>query len=248
MNNNEVLDNRDLLNAIHIAKSNHAKEPLFFEALYQAKFLYPVQIDTRDMPKEPDGSVILSNDVPLSIVSISDSSGKPFLMAFTDRNELNKWSRGSRQQTIIYSFDDYKAVLASGTIPYRGVVINPFSDNIVLGKEIFYNKIEHFESMQSNEMVMIGQPKDYPTNMVEKLKQYFRSNNLVKTAYLLWMVRGQEGSYLLVLETEIPQQQLFPKVGNVCKPYLNDKPLDMILLNSTFGQSAVEDQQPFYNM
>lgn len=246
MNSTESINNSNLLSAINLVRKDRSKEPLFFKALHQAKLLCPVQVDTRNMPKSPDGSVVLSSDSPLSLVSINDSSGASYLMAFTDRNELSKWNQGSYQQTIVYTFDDYKTVLISGDTPYQGVVLNPFSDNIVLGKEIFASGNAPFQTAKSNESIMIGQPKDYPTRMAEKLKQYFRSNRLVDTAYLLWMVRGQEAGYLLVLGTKASPQQLFPSIGELCKPYLNEKPLDMVLLDSTFGQSAIQDQQPFY--
>lgn len=240
------ISNPNLLRAIRLMRADRSKEPLFFTALHQAKLLCPVQVDTSNMSKNPDGSTFLNSDSPISLVSISDDSGAHYLMAFTDRNELGKWNQGSSQQTIVYTFDDYKTVLTSGDTPYQGVVLNPFGDNIVLGKELFADGNALFQTAKSNESIMIGQPKDYPTRMVEKLKQYFRSNHLVDTAYLLWMVRGQKSGYLLVLGTTASPQKLFPSIGVLCKPYLNEKPLDIVLLNTTFGQSAVQDQQPFY--
>ena len=240
------INNTNLLNAIRLMRADSSKEPQFFEALHQAKFLCPVRVDTRNLPKNPDGSVILSSDSPISLVSISDSSGAHYLMAFTDHSELAKWNQGSCQQTMVYAFDDYKGMLVSGDTPYQGVVLNPFSDNIVLGREIFTGGNAPFQTAKRNESIMIGQPKDYPTRMVEKLKQYFRSNRLVDTAYLLWMVRGQEAGYLLVLGTKASPQQLFPSIGELCKPFLDEKTLDMVLLSSAFGQNAVKDEQPFY--
>lgn len=240
------ISNPNLLHVIRLMRANRAKEPQFFEALHQAKFLCPVQVDTHSLPKNHDDKVVLSSDSPISLVSISDDSGAHYLMAFTDRNELSKWDQGSSQQTIVYTFDDYKAVLTSGDTPYQGVVLNPFGDNIVLGKELFSDGNAPFQTAKSNESIMIGKPKDNPSRMVEKLKQYFCSNRLVDTAYLLWMVRGQEAGYLLVLGTKASPQQLFPSIGELCKPYLNEKLLDMVLLNSIFGQSAIQDQQPFY--
>lgn len=247
MNGNEI-NNPDLINAIRLIRKDRSKEPLFFEALHQAKLLCPVRVDARNLPKNPDGSAVLNNDTPISLVGISDSSGAHYLMAFTDHNELAKWNQGSRQQTIIYTFDDYKAVLTSGDCPYQGVVLNPFGDNIVLGKELFSDGKVPFQTAKSNESVMIGQPKDYPTRMVEKLKQYFRGIRLVDTAYLLWMARGQEVGYLLVLGTTASPQKLFPSIGELCKPYLDEKPLDMVLLSSSFGRRAVENQQPFFEI
>lgn len=108
------ISNPNLLNAIRLMKADRSKESLFFEALHQAKLLCPVQVDTRNFPKNPDGSVVLSNDSLLSLVSISDSSGASYLMAFTDHNELAKWKQQNHRQTIVYTFDDYKTVLTSG--------------------------------------------------------------------------------------------------------------------------------------
>ena len=239
------INNTNLLNAIRLMRADRSKEPLFFEALHQAKFLCPVRIDTHNLPKNPDGSVVLSSDSPISLMSINDSSGAHYLMAFTDRNELNKLNQGN-QQTVVYTFDDYQAALTSGNTPYQGVVLNPFGDNIVLGKEIFTSGNTLFQIAKSNESIMIGQPKDYPTSMIETLRQYFHKNRIVDSAHLLWMVRGQEAGYLLVLGTNASPQKLFPSIGELCKPYLNDRPLDMVLLDSTFGQNAVENQQPFF--
>ena len=154
------ISNPNLLSAIRLMRADRSKEPLFFKALHQAKLLCPVQVDTSNMPKNADCSTVLNSDSPISLVSISDSSGALYLMAFTDRNELSKWNQGSYQQTIVYSFDDYKAMLTSGHTPYQGVVLNPFGDNIVLGKEIFKGGNDPFQTAKSNESIMIGQPKE----------------------------------------------------------------------------------------
>ena len=246
MISNEYIGTPNLQSAFRHMKIDRSKEPMFFEELYHTKFICPIQIDTHNLPKNPDGSVVLGNNSPLSLVSINDSSGTPYLIAFTDQSELDKWNQGKYQQTIICTFNDYKSLLMSGNTPYQGVVINPFGGNIVLAKELFRGSNTSFHTAKSNETIMIGQPKDYPTSMIEKLKQYFRNSKLVETAYLLWVVRGQETGYLLVLETRASPQQFFPKVGELCKPYLRDKPLDIVLLKSTFTQNAVENQQPFY--
>ena len=123
----------DLQKAIHLMKKDSTKEPLFFEALYQAKLLCPVQADVNQLPRNADGSIVLNADTPISIVSIANASGDRYLVAFTDQNEHSKWDRAKDQQTVTYTFDDYRNLLLSGNAVYQGVVINPFSDNIVLG-------------------------------------------------------------------------------------------------------------------
>lgn len=40
------INNVGLQNAIQLVRKNRSKEPLFFEALHQAKLLCPVRVDT----------------------------------------------------------------------------------------------------------------------------------------------------------------------------------------------------------
>lgn len=238
--------NIDLITAIQLIKKDRSKEPQFFEALYQAKLLCPIQADTKKMRKNADGSVIVDDDTKVSVISISDSSGAKFLMAFSNWNELNKWNEGKHQQITVYTFNDYKNIMMNHDMPYRGVVINPFGDNIVLWKEVFNNSDPRFEIEPTNRSVMIGLPNEYPLKMVDKLKQYFHKTKLVDTAYLLWMTRGNEAGYLLVLGTNISPNELFPQMGEICKPYLDGKLLDIVPLDSSFGKNAVEGQQPIF--
>ena len=82
--------------------------------------------------------------------------------------------------------------------------------------------------------------------MVNKLKEYFAKIQNVEKAYLLWMVRGQDSSYLLVLDSPISSQQLFPPIGYICQPFLKGKSLDIVLANSGLGKAAIEGQSLFF--
>ena len=44
-----------------------------------------------------------------------------------------------------------------------------------------------------------GIPAEYPTELINELCVYFDKERSVDKAFLLWMVRGEEGSYLLIL-------------------------------------------------
>ena len=82
--------------------------------------------------------------------------------------------------------------------------------------------------------------------MVNKLKEYFAKIQNAEKAYLLWMVRGKDSSYLLVLDSPISSQLLFPPIGHICQPFLKGKLLDMVLANSGLGKAAIEGQSPFF--
>jgi hypothetical protein len=102
-------------------------------------------------------------------------------------------------------------------------------------------------SLEKGSRVKIGLPKDYPLDMIENLKRHFAEEKTVRTAYLLWMVRGEEGSFLLVLKTNRDKQIVIPKIGELCWPYLRGRLLDIISLDTAFAQSVTDGLDPFYN-
>lgn len=97
-------------------------------------------------------------------------------------------------------------------------------------KKVYSNEM----TIQAEESVMIGIPRDYSNNMIQKLKQKFKGIMDIKSAYLLWTAKNNETSYLLVLDARGSEEKLFPIVGKICKPYSN------------FGQDVVENQKTFY--
>ena len=73
--------------------------------------------------------------------------------------------------------------------------------------------------------------------MVNALKNFFSQNHLVKAAYLLWMVKGNVASYLLILDFDGTQQTIFSKITNLCHPFLEGKLLDMLPINTSFAKN-----------
>lgn len=246
MNVNKPITNPQLLNAIEEMIKDNSKEQLFINELFKAKFLCPAHLELKNSQKGNKGQVIVGEGSTIALISIDDQQNKHFLMAFTDWKELRKWKQEENIQTIILTCEDYQEILTKDDTPYSGFVINPYGSNIILNKEIVKNIHSSKMTMQAGESVMIGQPKDYPTDMVEKLKQMFKDMKEIRCAYLLWMARNNETSYLLVLDASGNEQKVFPVVGEICQPYLKENSMDMIPLSDQFGQKVVENQKPFY--
>lgn len=246
MDINKPITNPQLLNAIEEMKKDKKKEQFFINELFKANFICPAQVQLNNSKKDNMGQITVGEGSTIALTSIDDQQGKHFLMAFTDWKELGKWKQEENIQTLILTCEDYKQILTKEDSPYAGFVINPYSANIVFNKDTLESIRSNEMLMQAGESVMIGEPKDYPIDMVEKLKQMFKQITDIKSSYLLWMVRNDEMSYLLVIGTNGNEQNLFPLVGELCQPYLNGNFLDIVLLSSQFGQSVVENQKPFY--
>jgi len=169
-------------------------------------------------------------------------------MAFTDWEEVRKWTSEEKPQMLIITYNDYQSLILGKESTYDGIVINPYGRNIVVKKELINDMASRKTVIKKEKSVAIGLPKDYPEEMVQALKKYFNESKMVKSAYLLWMVREKEQSYLLILDSDEKPEIIYPIVGDVCKPYLNGKFVDVIPLNTSLGVSAVENQQPFYKI
>lgn len=246
MDINKPITNPRLLNAIEEMRKDNTKEQFFVNELFKANFLCPAKVELKNSEKGGKGQITLGEGSTIALTSIDDQQGKHYLMAFTDWEEIGKWSREENIQTIILICEEYQQILNKEDSPYAGFVINPYGANIMLNKDLL-NGIHPSEMiMQVGESVMIGEPKDYPTDMVEKLKQMFKDIKEIRGAYLLWMARNNETSYLLVLNANGNEQKFFPVVGEICQPYLKGNFIDMVPYSTQFGQRAVENQKPFY--
>ena len=238
--------NPNFIKAILLMRQDRTKASQFLIELFKATFLCPGKIYKSNVSIEGDEKLHLGEGSKISLSILETKLNERYLLAFTDWEELRKWKNIQGQETLLFSFEDYQSIVLDNKQQYDGVVINPFGESLVFDR----NKMESIyldpNVIKKNESVMIGEPQNYPQDMVDKLKEYFQSTRLVDKAYLLWMARENETSYLLVLNSKLAPQQLFPKVGEICKPYLNDELLDMVPLNSSFGENAVRNQKPFY--
>lgn len=246
MNIDQPITNEALVDIIGKVKQNEVREELFWKEIFKAKFLCPVIMNIAKNLQNDNSTIVLEEGTNISLLSIDNSQGEHFLMAFTDWNEVRKWKQEENQQTLVLTYEDYQGIILKNDSPYHGVVINPFGENVVLSRQLMINTRGNEHTLQKGETVMLGVPKEYPSDMINKLKEYFTSTQNVDKAYLLWMVQGETSSYLLVLDTRTSPQRLFPAVGQVCQPYLNGKLLDMVLVDSNLGKIAIEEQAPFY--
>lgn len=246
MDINKPITNQGLLKAIRVMKKDRNQEQVFFDELSKAKFLCPAVLDIKSSDKHQDGKIVLGEGTTISISSLTDQAGNHFLMAFTDWEEVRKWTDEDNPQMLVIDYNDYQSMILESESQYAGFVINPYGENLVISKELISNIVQGESTVKKGESVAIGLPKNHPEEMEQALKEYFDDFKKIKSAYLLWMVRNGEQSYLLVLDSDEKPEIIYPQIGDVCKPYLNGEFVDMIPLNSSLGLSATEEQQPFY--
>lgn len=244
MNINEPISNPKLLNAINGLSNSNLTQQKFFDEFAKAKLLCPADIQLQNSSRDGN-EIVVGEGSSISIKHLEDTKGNKFLIAFTDWKELYKWNSSKEQQAVVLGHKDFQSIMRESRDVYSGMVINPFGANIVITLPML-NSMENNCIISKDEQVLIGIPTDYPTELINELCVYFDKENCVDKAFLLWMVRDEEGSYLLILDSKEEPNILYPKIGNLCIRFLKDMMIDMVSADSGFGKNAIGEHKPFY--
>lgn len=245
----ENIDNTklmELISKLKEEKTMDAQNEVISEIL-KSKFMCPVILESA--PKG-GGKIEVGKDTKIQFSIIKTTDGKSFLIAFTSDPEVHKWQKSKVQQSIIYTFEDY-AMIVTNNDNIDGFVIDPMGCNLVFTKEMIKEikqNITKESIMEKDTQIEIGIPKDYPEELVEKLKNLFLNITDIKTAYLLLMTKEEELSYLLVIDANGKEKQYFNTIATAAIPFLNGMPLNFIEANTDLGQKVSSDFTPFYNV
>ncbi|PHS03794.1 MAG: endopeptidase IV, partial [Blastopirellula sp.] len=139
--------------------------------------------------------------------------------------------------------------------------LNPKSE---YGKEFFPQEVEHLLSVglsQSPEQrtvekdteVLIGQPTNYPSRMVDSLTQLLSKHSNVKKGYLAFMhdTSVDEKPHLIVgIEAEGDIEKVMREAGNVASDTApENEPVDLYRVNENdtgLSQYFINQTEPFY--
>ena len=140
-------------------------------------------------------------------------------------------------------------MIATNNETLDGFIIDPKGCNLVFTKEMIKEikaSITRESVVEKDTQVELGIPKDYPTELVEKLKDLFANMSDVKKAYLQLMVKDEAMSYLVLIDADGKEKELFNTIASAAIPFLKGMPLNLAPLNTEFGQKAIENFEPFY--
>ena len=222
------------------------------EIALNARFLAIVQFDRP--VASAGGKTVLEKDTKISVQMIQSQTGEVFIPLFTDWENLRKWEpfKDAKVETLILTFDD---IVAFVNEKVNGVVINPFTDSLTLPSAHIQSMRETKELqktgrtthvVQEETHVMIGEPKEYPQDMVDAICEYAKTNPLINAIYLRQIVQGQEESFLLIVDHQGEIDDVFPHIGDVAVPKLpRGKLINMVPLSSDFGRQCANNE-PFY--
>lgn len=230
-----------------------AAEAVAEELAMNAYLLAVIQVDESNVEHNSDGTAVFKKDSAISFEMFSNAEGTHYLPVYTDWNELRKNGKYKdiHVSTLIVSFDDISAITAGKA----GAVINPFSDNFVITPQNIVHIRQHKDylakgytenTVEEDTRVQIGEPADYPSEMVEAIRQYARTNKAVNAIWLKLMIRNNEKSYLLIVDYTGNRDAVFSSIAHAGNSHVhNGIPVDMVSYADSFGQNAASGE-PFY--
>ncbi len=230
---NRFLENRTAENELYLIKE-----------ITKANFLTPIIFNG-----EIENGVLKAQST-ISFKMISNSAGESFFLAFTDWQELGKWSM-EKEETLVTTYEDLKTLVIKDADKIKGFTINPFTQNIIITPEL----MEYFSHRNSEIVIkketkiMLGQPAKYPHEMVKELADFFKRQKEVESAYLFLAHRegDEQPNLMLIIDFKGEKDVLFPQVAAVAQKYLGrDEYIDMVPMSSGFGADAVKNTEPFY--
>lgn len=214
------------------------------DRITQAQFLSPIIMDGEIQ----NGTIKAS--ATISFKMLTNNSNEPFFMAFTDWEELSKWSK-EKEETLISTYEDLKSMVEKDAQRVKGFVINPYGQNIVITPELmqYFSQIKSEIVIKKDTKIMLGQPANYPHEMVNALSKFFTEHREVESAYLFLAHKedDEKPNLLFVIDFTGEKTSLFPQIAAVAQNYLGkDEYIDLIPMNTSFGKDATKNTKPFY--
>ncbi len=171
---------------LRLASAEPAHRPEFCSVLMSSTIY--ILGNAGSVPDKP-GEVELTAGSSIDIVNWEKPDGSPVIPFFTSIEILQK---------SIDSEQSYLAIPASSLFEMTlGAVLflNPKSD---YGKEFIPDEVEHLLSIglsqaanqrvvKEDTQVLLGQPADIPSKMIDSLTQLFAKHKIIKSAYLALM-------------------------------------------------------------
>jgi len=235
-------------------KLNDALEKVVYEMVENASFLVPAEIDVEPV-KEKDGGLSIPASTNLSFVIFSLENGQKFIPVFSDSEQLARWQdKADNVHTVTMNFPSLALLLEQSTED-EGLVLNPYSDNMMIKREMalrWYEQLQISKNGSANNIITLDKAKDvytlnpYPFQLSNVLCDAARKIPEIKSIWLRGINLNGEDSYLLIVDFTGDRRKIFPPLGEAAKKFLDNKPLHIVPLDQGFGGKAVEGVTPVY--
>lgn len=243
---NKPVTNPELVDSMNkfLNERSAENEGVLIEKITKAHYLAPIILQG-----EIENGILKAGST-ISFKMLTNSLGETFFMAFTDWDELAKWST-EKEETLISTYDDLKSMVLKDTENVKGFVINPYGQNIVITPELmqYFSQSKSEVVIEKDTKILLGQPANYPHEMVNALSDFFKNHTEVEKAFLFLAHKegDEKPNLMLIIDFTGEKEALFPQIAAVAQGYLGkDEFIDLVSMGTGFGKNAAKGAVPFY--
>lgn len=252
----EQIKNPELCNAIEVMQAEGSKENIdaMINEVIKAKFILPAKVTPITKAQTQDGKTVMQQSTQVQFRLLENANKDKFFGVFTDIDELNKWKDATSTHKVVTDFDSLAQMIMDPKSGSSGFVINPFGKSVTFpkGMAISIKQQKDFMNMKNNTIeqgspIKLGEPKEYPIDLMAALINHFSTEEFVNAAYLRMMEQNGKKSYFIVVDFIGDMESTFDAISDVAKPHLDDDiQLSMMPYSMEFARNAVKGIEPFY--
>lgn len=252
----EKIKNPELKSAIEKMQEDGSQENInaMVNAVMNAKLILPARLTPKAEAKTQNGKTVMQQSTQVQFRLLENQNKEKFFGVFTDTDELFKWNDTKNATKVVTDFDSVAQMVTDPKAGVLGFVINPFGKSVTFPKQMVHTikQQRDFARMKNQQIapgtrVQVGEPKEYPIDLMAALINHFSTEENVNKAYLRMMEQNNRRSFLIVVDFYGNMESTFDAINEVAKPYLDDEiELSMMPYSLEFAKNAVKNVEPFY--
>lgn len=252
----EQIKNPELLAAIVKMQEDGSKENIdaMVTAVVNAKFVMPAKVTPTTQAVTNNGQTVMQQSTQVQFRLLENQDKEKFFGVFTDTDEMLKW-KGTEQATkVVTDFDSLSQMVMDPKAEVLGFVVNAFGKSVTFPKPMVASIKQQRDYMRLKNppikpgtQVQLGEPKEYPLDLMAALINHFSTDSSINAAYLRMMQQNGQKSYFIVVDFFGNMETTFEEINQVAQPYLDDEiQLSMMPFSMEFARNAVKGVEPFY--
>lgn len=246
----------ELERLLKLAASGPAYRPAFFRELMDSTVY--ILGDSEQVLRE--GEIALNAETPVNIQHWEKQDGSSVIPFFSSLETLQKALEADDEQPFLAMPARVLFEITQGA----DLFLNPKAE---YGKEFFPDEVAMLlatggvvkpkeRDIEVETQLLLGQPEEYPSAMVDALTTLFSQRNIVRRAFLALIhdrAADEKPNLLIGLEVEAEQTEieaLISEAGSVASETApNDEPVDFCLVSEKergVSHYLITHTQPFY--
>ena len=232
------------------AAPSREKEVRMFEELQKARFLSPVIF--------PEGAP----GMQVRLVMINTPDGKDFFPVFTDHEEAMKMpmKEGDRREYIVRSLKEFEPIFRDTRGQALGLVVNPFSGNIVLPRDL----VSKLNSKKASEIggkqpekpkegipaaveAKFEEPRIYPTALVNAVYDAAGTIPEISRIWFKQMMLGMQANFALIVEADKYSKEIEEKLKAAAEPLAKNVPVYVLPWSEKLDKAAINGAIALYD-